>query len=73
LIKFIKNKNRIQLDRKLLKIYKVMFFNKFGVKLTIYLQLCAVNKRQSGIVLPREPQTRELFTLAFTFLPLTGN
>jgi hypothetical protein len=30
-------------------------------------------KRQSGIVLTREPQTRELFTIAFTFLPLTEN
>jgi hypothetical protein len=30
-------------------------------------------KRQSGIVLTREPQTRELFTLAFTFFPQTGN
>jgi hypothetical protein len=49
-----------------------MFFNKFGVRLTIYYQFCAVNKRQSGIVLTREPQTRELFTLAFTFLPLAG-
>jgi hypothetical protein len=50
-----------------------MFFNKFGVRLSIYQQLCAVNKRQSRIILTREPQTRELFTLAFTFLSLTGN
>ena len=50
-----------------------MFFNKFGVRLTTYQQSCTVNKRQSGIVLTREPQTRELFTLAFTFLPLTEN
>jgi hypothetical protein len=49
-----------------------MFLNKFGLRVTIY-QFCAVNKRQSGIVLTREPQTRELFTLAFTFLPLTEN
>jgi hypothetical protein len=49
-----------------------MFLNKFGLRVTIYQQFCAVNKRQSGIVLTREPQTRELFTLAFTFLPLTG-
>jgi hypothetical protein len=50
-----------------------MFLNKFGLRVTIYQQFCAVNKRQSGIVLTREPQTRELITLAFTFLPLTGN
>jgi hypothetical protein len=50
-----------------------MFLNKYGVRVTIYKQLCTVNKRQSGIVLTRELQTRELFTLAFTFLPLTGN
>jgi hypothetical protein len=49
-----------------------MFFNKFSLRLTTYQQSCTVNKRQSGIVLTREPQTRELFTLAFTFLPLTG-
>ena len=55
-----------------------MLFNKLGVipKITVLLTVLRCQKftkRQSGFVLTREPQTRELNTLAFTFLPLTGN